>query len=116
MKSVAQFILGLDGQQKAIVSYLDHHLTDYHGLSSSIKYRIPFYQNRKWICYLNPIRNDGVELVFLKGRELSNVQKLLNHKDRKMVAGIEIFNLVSIPEKEINEIVQEALLLDEMSS
>lgn len=115
LKTIDDFILGLEGQQKAIVSYLHHRLIQYHGLKPDIKYEIPMYQNRKWVCYLNPIKKDGIELAFVKGHLLSNEQKLLDRKKRKYVAGIHISDLSQIRERSIDEIVQEALLLDEFS-
>lgn len=62
---------------------------------------------------MNPIKKDGIELAFVKGYLLSNEQKLLNKKKRKYVAGIDLYNIVDIREKAIDEIVKEALVLDE---
>ncbi|WP_370090047.1 DUF1801 domain-containing protein [Ekhidna sp.] len=114
MNSIQNFIAGLDGQQKAIVSYLHQRLTDYHGLTQHIKYEIPMYYQKSWVCYLNPIKKNGIELAFLKGHRLSNEQGLLSQKNRKMVAGIDLFEMNNLPEIEIDQIVQEALILDEM--
>lgn len=114
--SVEHFILGLNGQQKAIVIFLHQRLTNYHGLQPKIRYKVPMYFNRKWVCYLNPIKGNGIELAFLKGNQLSNEQGLLNKKDRKMVAGIDLYSVESIPERVIDEIIQEALLLEELDS
>ena len=114
MNGINQFILGLDGQQKAIVSYLHYRLTDHHGLTQHIKYEIPMYYQKSWVCYLNPIKKNGVELAFLKGHRLSNEQGILTMKNRKLVAGIDLFSIENLPEKEIDEIIQEALILDEM--
>jgi len=112
MKTVEDFILGLDGQQKAIVSFLDEHLRENHDLRSKINYKIPFYYHKKWVCYLNPIKVDGIELVFLKGHLLSNNQGILKSKGRKLVAGVELFHVSKLPLRSIDEIVQEALILD----
>ena len=113
MTSIQHFISGLDGSQRAIVSFLDHHLTQAHGLSAKIRFKIPMYYHKKWVCYLNPIKGDGIELVFMRGQELSNHQGLLQRKNRKMVAGIPLFDVEDIPVSSIREIVQEALLLEE---
>ncbi|WP_425392783.1 DUF1801 domain-containing protein [Ekhidna sp.] len=115
MKTVENFILGLDGSQKAIVSILHQRLTEYHDLIPKIRFNIPMYYRKTWVCYLNPIKNDGIELAFLNGCNLSNDQGLLKSKDRKMVSGIELFDISAIPEKSIDEIVQEALILDDLS-
>ncbi|MEM9339914.1 MAG: DUF1801 domain-containing protein [Bacteroidota bacterium] len=115
MGIIEDFILGLDGQQKAIVSYLHDQLSEKHGLEGRIRYNIPFYYHRKPICYLNPIKKEGVELVFSKGALLSNIQGLLEVKNRKYVAGISCYQLEEIPLIVIDEIVQEAILLENIS-
>lgn len=112
--TVEDFMLGLDGQQKAIVSFLHHRLINDHNLIPKIRYNIPMYYRKSWVCYLNPIKNDGIELVFLKGNELSNSQGLLQNKGRKVVAGIDMYDVQIISERAIDEIVQEALILEGM--
>ncbi|WP_424962144.1 DUF1801 domain-containing protein [Ekhidna sp.] len=112
--NVENFILGLDGQQKAVVSFLHQRLTNHHDLIPKIRFKIPMYYRKSWVCYLNPIKNNGIELAFLNGVSLSNEQGLLNCKGRKMVCGIDLYDVSNIPEKPIDEIVQEALILDEL--
>jgi len=73
------------------------------------------YYQKSSICYLNPIKKDGVELAFTKGYLLSNVQEILQIKDRKYVAGIELFDIRMIPISLINQIIQEAVILDQIS-
>lgn len=114
MKTVENFILGLDGQQKVIVSFLHQHLTEHHDLTPKISFNIPMYYQRKWICYLNPIKNNGVELAFTKGHRLSNEQNLLKAKGRKKISGIELFHVGSIPIRSIDEIIQEAIIIDQL--
>ena len=114
MKTVSNFILGLDGQQKAIVMYLDERLTNYHDLQSKISYGIPMYRRKSWLCYLNPLKTGGVDFVFTRGRSLSNEQHLLDAKGRKEVAGMVLHDVSEIPERAIDEMVQEAILIDEI--
>lgn len=63
---------------------------------------------------MNPIKNNGIELAFINGNQLSNDQGVLKMKTRKMVAGIDLYNVNQIPLKSIDEIIQEALILDEL--
>ena len=114
MKTVENFILGLDGQQKAIVSFLHQHLTQQHDLMPKISFNVPMYYKRKWVCYLNPVKNDGIELAFVKGHRLSNEQGLLQSKKRKRISGIELYDVGSIPLRAIDEIVKEALIVDQL--
>lgn len=114
MKTIENFILGLDGQQKAIVSFFHERLTNYHDLRGKISYNIPVYYRKSWVCYLNPIKKNGIELAFTKGYLLSNDQNLLQMKNRKYVAGIDLYEIQEIPERPIDEIIQEALIIDQM--
>jgi len=107
------FILGLEGEQQKIFQRL-HQLLSYElDLECKIRYKIPFYFSRSWICYLNPKQDDGVELVFLRGNELSNDQNILEARGRTQVKGIQYFNLKEINIIPLLECIQEALLLDE---
>lgn len=114
LKTIENFILGLDGQQKAIVSFLHQQLSHQHELHGKISYNIPMYYRKTWVCYLNPIKDNGIELAFSKGHRLSNEQGVLHEKGRKLVAGIELFEIDSLPVKAIHEIVQEAIILDDL--
>jgi len=89
--------------------YLYEHL----GLIPKIRFKIPFYYNKSWICYLNPIKPNAIELAFTRGNELSNVQAILQSKGRKQVMSITFTKVKEIPVNAIEEIVQEAILLDE---
>ena len=109
------FIAQQTGEQLAILSYLHHKLTTEFGLESRMRYGIPFYDRNKWICYLNPIKNSGIELAFVHGHILSNTQGILLGKGRKQVAGIDIYALSEIPVDALDEVLHEAILVDERS-
>lgn len=114
MLDVEDFILQFSGNQRAILEYFHQLFTNELQLSDKIRYKIPFYYGKSWICYLNPRKGEKIELVFLRGNELSNVQGLLSNKGRKMVSGIEFTSITEIPTNTINEIIQEAIYLDEI--
>ena len=113
MSKVEDFIYGLEGTQRNIVQQLHQLLAEDLGLECKIRYRIPFYFNKSWICYLNPIKPAGIEMVFTRGNELSNDQGILMAKDRKQVRGIEYHDLSAINQDLLLEVIQEAILLDE---
>ncbi|MDF9799651.1 hypothetical protein OKW21_004914 [Catalinimonas alkaloidigena] len=113
MDAVDTFIQEKQGQQKLILRHLHNLLTDNPGVSPKLRFKIPFYYRKSWICYLNPVKNEGIELVFLRANELSNEQGLLESRGRKQVKGVIFYKLNEIPEQAIHEVVQEALLLDE---
>lgn len=114
MKTIDDFLFSCEAPQRTIIALMHHRLTDIHDLQVQMSYGIPMYRRKTWVCYLNPIKKGGVELAFVKGHLLSNEQGLLQRKKRKYVAGIELYTVESIPERPIDEIVQEALILDDM--
>lgn len=112
MTDVEQFIYEYEGEQQKILRYFHGVLTNLN-LSSKLGYQIPFYYHIHRICYLNPTKNGGIELAFIRGNELSNDQGILQQKDRKMITGIEFFKFEEIPQDEVLTIIHEAILLDE---
>ena len=113
MQEVLLYINQQRPEVSSIMSQVHQVLMDNPGVVSKIRYRVPFYFRKSWFCYLNPLKNNGVELAFIRGDELSNEEGVLLAKDRKMVRGIELFDHRNIPWTAINSIIQEALLLDE---
>jgi len=113
MTPAEDFIYNFEGEQRAIMLFMNSLLSNKLGLTDKIRFKIPFYYRKSWICYLNPIKNNGIEIAFLRGSELSNVQHILQSKGRKQVMGVDIFRLSDLPLSEIIEIIHEAILLDE---
>jgi hypothetical protein len=113
MTKAEEFIYHHEGQQREIMLYLHHALVNEFNLTSKISYKIPFYYRKSWICYLNPTKDNKVELAFTRGNELSNMNGLLEFKGRKQVAGMEFYQLKDIQKKAISEIIHEAILLDD---
>lgn len=114
MNQVDIFIDEQEGNQREIMNYLHLWLTQNFNLKPKMRYKIPFYDGHSWICYLNPIAKNKVELAFIQGKQLSNSQGLLQFKNRKQIAGISFEKLEDIPHEGLEEIVQEALMIDEM--
>ena len=114
MGTVEEYIFVKENNQREILRCLHDLLTQELGLHSKIRFKIPFYKNRNWICYLNPIKKDGIELAFIRGNELSNNHALLHCKGRKQVCGIEFYATDNIPKVVVTEIIQEAIILDEV--
>ncbi len=113
MDDVQDFIVRREEPQRSILRYFQSLLMSYPGVTSKISYGIPFYYRKSWICYLNPLKNGGMELGFTRGNELSNGQGLLEAKNRKQIRGISFLSIDDIPEVAVHEIINEALLLDE---
>ena len=55
-----------------------------------------------------------MEFAFTRGNELCNAYGLLEHKNRKQVSSIIFSSLQDVPEKEMRELIQEAIILDDI--
>lgn len=114
MDPVEAFIIDKEGTQQEVLIFLNDLLLSVPEVTNKIRYKVPFYYRKSWICYLNPVKKTlGVELVFLRGNELSNEQGLLAANGRKQVMGITFHNTTEIPVEGILEVLQEAIWLDE---
>jgi len=113
MDACLSYIYDREGEQQAIMLHLHELLTSYPEVRGKIRYNIPFYDRKSWICYLSPLKDGSVELAFTRANELSNEQGALDFKGRKQVAGITYATMKDIKEGVLHEILQEALLLDE---
>ena len=113
MTEVEDYIYNFDDSQRDIMLYLHKFLAVELNLTDKIRFKIPFYYRKSWICYLSPMKNNSVEFAFLRGNELSNAQGILDSNGRKQVFSVELTALLKIPIKQLTEIIQEAILLDE---
>jgi len=114
MSEVEELIYQFEGNQREVMLHFHNLLTKDLNLTEKIRFKIPFYYGRSWICYLNPVKNNKIELAFVRGNELSNYQEILDNRGRKQVYSIEFEKISEIPIQQINEIIHEAILLDEI--
>lgn len=113
MSPVEDFIYNYDGNQREIMLFLHNLLVSDFDLRPKISYKIPFYYRKSWICYINPLKGEGIEFAFTRGNELSNEQGLLEERGRQQVRGVIFKELSDIPYQTLREILQEAIILDE---
>jgi hypothetical protein len=113
MTNAEDFIYHFDGNQRRVMQYFHILLTEEFNLTPKNRFNLPFYYGRSWICYLNPTKEGKTELGFIRGNELSNVQGLLESRGRKQVYSVVFDKEADIPLQAINEIIHEAILLDE---
>ncbi len=113
MTEVENHIYQLEEQKRDIMLFFHKMFTTDFLLTDKITFQNPCYYKHSWICYLKPLKNEAVELAFMRGNELSNDQGLLKSKGRKQLRSIEIVDLKSIPLNTIKEILNEAICLDE---
>lgn len=112
MNPVDDYILAREGNQRDIMLHLHQLLLSFPGITARLSYGIPFYYRHHWLCYLNPLKGDRVELCFIRGKELSGNSAILEMRKRKTIAGIQLHNLIQLPEEEIVRVIHEALILD----
>ncbi len=113
MTEVEDFIYQFEGSQRALLLYFHNLLCNELELTSKIRFKIPFYDRKTWICYTNPTKTGGVDFALVRGNELSNAQGLLEQRGRKQIYSVEFKTIQDIPEDTLYEVLQEALLLDE---
>lgn len=113
MNPAELFIFEKEGKQKEILEFLHHYILKYDSdIYCKLRYGIPFYYKRSWICYLNPVGRDKVEIAFTRANELKENIQFLEFGKRKQVAGITIQNIEDIPLGILKEVLAEALDLD----
>ena len=111
MSAVIDFIHSQKDTHREILKFIHDLMLSYNGVTSKIRYRIPFYYKNSWICYANPKENEKVELVFLRANEFKDYTGLLDTKGRKQVAGITIGCLEEIPD-DLADVINESLRID----
>lgn len=86
------------------------------GIEENIKWGVPFYSSLGNICYLNTTKSKEhlLEIGFYRGKELSNEQGILEG-DTKLIKKVFIKDKkdFSRKKKQFNEVLQEALTLNE---
>lgn len=112
--SVEDFFYEFEGEQQKIMLFLHEKLTDEFQLTAKLRYKIPFYFRLSWICYINPTKDNRVEFAFIRGNEMSNFQNILESKGRKLVYSLTVEKLSDLPIDLLNEVILEAITLDEM--
>ncbi|XWN36479.1 MAG: DUF1801 domain-containing protein [Balneola sp.] len=113
MKDIEDYIYSFEGNRQEVLLYFHNLLTNFPTVTSKIRFKIPFYYQNTWVCYLNPVKPDKIAICFLRGYEMSNEHGILESKGRKHVVSAEFSTVNEIPKKIITEIINEALFLDE---
>jgi hypothetical protein len=113
--SVEDYILNLPIADQEAAFYIHNELLSQPGMRCDLRWSLPFYGRKRWICYLNPLKKGGFEWVFLDGQQLYSSGGLLQKRSRSRVAGLYYptetgTELNFIPEN----LVQEALWLDDL--
>jgi len=113
--NVRQFINEQPQPQREMMTILRSWILDLGShTQEKISYKIPYYSFYGTMCFLSP-QEDGVDLGFTKGYELSNDQKILESKGRKLVRSVTLHSVAELEENEdtIRHMLNEAAILNE---
>ena len=113
--TIQDYILSLENLQHVELMDGAHNLIEslVPQIHSSIKWKVPFYEYGKHLCYLTPQKNKGIEICFVHGKLFSNEQGLLQNKKRKYVRGLQINSLEELYQDVVAEIILEAVTINE---
>lgn len=113
MDAVARYISGYPDKIRWMLHLLHETISLYPGIFTKMRYKIPFYYRKSWICYLNVLKAGGIELAFSRANKLVNGYYLLDFKERKPVAGITFHQPKDIDLVLVRMIILEAIELYE---
>jgi len=125
IESVEDLITGLQGKEKVIMQRLRSLIMEAEPrLQEKLSYGVPlFFRNRRicflWpasfsACTLKPVpENFSVTLAMCYGNRLSNDQGLLHQDKNSKTFTITFSSLSGINERSVQEVIREAVLVDE---
>ena len=100
-------------QQRAVMLLLHGLITGFPGVVAKLRYKIPFYDRNRWLCYFNPLKDGGVEWGVCQAFLLSNEQGLLVFKNRSQVASATFYHPHDVPAATLLEVLQEMIVVDD---
>lgn len=112
MNPIYTYIYDQEEPFRSLLIAADALFQNNFGLHPNMRYRIPFYDQHTWICYLNIIKKKGIELAFIHGNELNDEHQLLQAKGRKQIRGVLIAQTKQLYTEELQLLIQEAIVLD----
>ena len=110
--NVIDYIYQQKGSQHELFLMLHNFISEYEDLEANMKYGIPFYSKKKVVCYLNPVKPIGVELVFWNALKMKDSLPFLDMKKRKWFAGITYLNLEEVDFELLDKMMMEAISCD----
>ena len=106
------FIDRISENQRSIVYFLHEQFMAYPAVQYKTRFKIPFYYYNSWLCYLNSIKNDKIELCFINGQIMADPPGIMETRGRKKISGIMLTDVDTIPLEGIMELFSEAIFVD----
>ena len=118
---VSDFIINLPKEERVIVKKLRDLLIETEPrFREKLSYGVPYFSRNRRVCFIWPAsaplgpKNAKVLFGFCYANLLSNVQGILLREGRKQVYIARFSSLNEIDEKLLLEIIQEALIVDDL--
>jgi len=112
MTKVDEFILDLPIWQQEIVEHLRVLiLQTAPGVVETLKFKIPYYEYKKHLCYINP-KKDNVILGMVHGKILAENNPILVG-NQKQVRHVTIHKINEEIDTQLRFLLQEAILLND---
>lgn len=112
MNEVEEYLLEYKGIGQDILLYLHSILIEKFQLRPKLNFKLPFYYQKSWVCYLRPLPKKGIEISFIHGYRLEKWTKYMESRGRKMVRSIVYTDISKVDELVLLEILKDALKLD----
>lgn len=114
MKPAELYILNQPKHYQDIIFYVcDVIELEFPEVVMLFKWNIPvYYVGKKPFCYINAShKKKFVDVAFFYGNQLTNHINYLNSEGRTQIKSLRYFDLETIPDKVLREVIQEAMLL-----
>lgn len=86
MDTVEKYIYRLPDNEMLIAARFRDWLLRYNKqITERIRYGVPFFDYFGWMCYLNPMKQGGIDLCFIDGSLMIRNAHLLTDRSRKTV-------------------------------
>lgn len=113
MNPVESYILKLSKEERNIIHFFHSIFINKYSLNPAIKWNIPTYTGNSIVCYLNPDKRIGIHLCFMQGYKLTDTNKILERKNRKLVTSFHVKSLDEIPYQALIQNIEDAIYLDQ---
>lgn len=118
---IDEFLESLPHEELVITKFLRSIILDCDPhIHEKLAYGVPYFFRKRRVCFIWPHsapygpKDTLVSLGFCYGCQLSNEHKILLKEGRTQVCIVKYTSLASINQKMVHEILQEALIVDDL--
>lgn len=112
MDTVEKYLHRLpDNELELAVTLRDWLLRLDANISERLRYGIPFFDYHGWMCYINPLKDGGIDFCFLDGMLIERHGHLLDARGRKTVKSLVLKSPDDLNFDVLHPLMQEAMQL-----